>query len=276
METHLNASDQAPDATPRRPANARDGSPITGNRSPFTLIELLVVIAIIAILAALLLPVLGRARSQAQRVACLSQLRQFGTALTSYAGDHDERYPPQHPHPFANNPFSFRKDFHDALTPAYGLSEELWADTTWRGGGFAVGPWYDRPIPRYTAGYLILAGGNGYDAWRSTLTGEPYNGRMATVNGNWVQRAGAKDPDRVALVGDYLLDGCWGTWVPHSKAGGFLAKGGAFNGDYGPPMPDVCAAGNQVFEDGHAEATPLAPTGIYSYTVPGWGYNFWW
>ena len=242
----------------------------------FTLIELLVVVAIIAVLAAMLLPALKRSRSQAMRVACLSQLRQFGMALSSYSGDCDEFYPRQHPHPFGNNPFSFRKDFHDALTPDYGLGEPLWKDTTWGGGGFAVGAYFDRPIPRYVAGYLILAGGNGYASWRGVASGTPYNGRMVTAaDGNPMQRAGSDTPNRVVLVEDYLLDGCWGTWLPHARNGGFFAAGGTFNGDYGPPMKQMCAAGNQVFEDGHAAITPLAPGGIVDYSA-GWGYFFWW
>jgi len=59
----------------------------------FTLIELLVVIAIIAILAAILFPVFARAREQARRTACLSNMKQIGTALYMYAQDYDEILP---------------------------------------------------------------------------------------------------------------------------------------------------------------------------------------
>jgi prepilin-type N-terminal cleavage/methylation domain-containing protein len=56
----------------------------------FTLIELLVVIAIIAILAALLLPVLGRAKTGARRTACINSTRQINLALRMYANDHED------------------------------------------------------------------------------------------------------------------------------------------------------------------------------------------
>src|SRR4051812_40905338 len=56
----------------------------------FTLIELLVVIAIIAILAAILFPVFARAREAARKTACLSNLKQIGTAVLMYAQDYDE------------------------------------------------------------------------------------------------------------------------------------------------------------------------------------------
>ena len=64
------------------------------SRQAFTLVELLVVIAIIAILAALLMPTLSRAKQKAQGAVCLSSGKQMMTAMIMYTGDNNDFYPP--------------------------------------------------------------------------------------------------------------------------------------------------------------------------------------
>lgn len=62
----------------------------------FTLIELLVVIAIIAILATILFPVFARARENARRSSCMSNLKQMGLGMMMYVQDYDETYPKEY------------------------------------------------------------------------------------------------------------------------------------------------------------------------------------
>ncbi|BCM94012.1 hypothetical protein IAD21_05907 [Abditibacteriota bacterium] len=78
---------------------------VKSQQGAFTLIELLVVIAIIAILAAILFPVFARARENARRSSCQSNLKQLGLGFAQYTQDYDEKYPGSAPGVYSSTIF---------------------------------------------------------------------------------------------------------------------------------------------------------------------------
>lgn len=89
----------------------------------FTLIELLVVISIIALLIALLLPALGRARWQAVLTQCSVNLQQWGVAYTSYATDNNGRFP-SFQASGGHNPLDIAQEHYETMSFDYGMTHE--------------------------------------------------------------------------------------------------------------------------------------------------------
>lgn len=144
-------------------------SSLPRKKNAFTLIELLVVIAIIAILAAILFPVFGRARENARRAACQSNLKQMTLAFMQYAQDYDENYVP------VRSPAGVYFSWNNLVRPYSKSQQILLCPTASRGGqDLLVSYTYN-----WNVGFKVLAGvplpaqtPMLIDAWGTKVTNE--------------------------------------------------------------------------------------------------------
>jgi len=219
--------------------------------SGFTLIELLVVIAIISILAAILFPVFARARENARKAACMSNLKQIGLGLMMYVQDYDETYPVSY---FAGAPAG-KLTWYDVLDP-YIKSDQVFVCPT---AGKIESTGASDPS---SGGYGFNVGGTHTNTTNGTGNGFGYRSQANywfTPNGSGPLRlAGVDEPSNTFIICDpasnaYSHNG----WIAvgYSNAGFMPVLHG---GQVGPftgtvSAPPISGGGNYIFADGHVK-----------------------
>jgi prepilin-type N-terminal cleavage/methylation domain-containing protein/prepilin-type processing-associated H-X9-DG protein len=215
--------------------------------SAFTLIELLAVVAIIALLAAILFPVFSKARDQARKATCLSNLRQIGVAVSLYSSDCDGGYPNN------DDPYLWvGKRFRWPIMPYLALGQKQGADFTNSGGATSIllcpsdtlsGDGYDATSYCYSAAFYHTPeqiAQMSIAHLRAALNTPGPGAQCATQTESDVVL-----PSQKILVGEYFNShehgagtaiGFWGTLTSSGAAGSDRATG----------------ARNVVFADGHA------------------------
>ena len=217
----------------------------------FTLIELLVVIAIIAVLAGLLLPVLGRAKEKARGAICLNNMGQLDLALSLFADDNNDRYPARtnaNRWPAASDEL-YKSQYRILLCPSDGLNPQTENDAS--------------PADNAPRSYFI----NGFnDYFRENLSDPDYSKFLNGTYPTGMNRANlVHDSDtvlfgeKVTSVGDFYMDF-------DEEAGNDLDR--LEQGRHGVHSSNTSGKGsNYAFCDGHAVRYLRYSTALYPYNL---------
>ena len=238
----------------------------------FTLIELLVVIAIIAILAAMLLPALAKAKSKAQQVKCCSNMRNWGAAAQMYMGDYNDCLPF-----FGDDSANYQKEFwHSKLAPYVARMVQLnvlfTQTTSWTnelrkcpGGNNGPPPLAKVPLDMpenwncWIGANFGLGNGSTY-----TLTSPLFYGVLNNVVNPPLKSTAVKRPTEALMLMDTITHYVYCPVEPAYKFQFDLDDGGSGPRDsmeqavaYNWGRPTVHSGGaNVTLVDGHAERVP--------------------